>query len=273
MAKYIKTENGYKTVSEIDNVVTIDMIGNVEDDINDVKATKIDMVNPVGTGSFSMNRKAETTVGIRSSTFGTDCIASGIHSHAEGYSTTASDSASHAEGTSTTASGISSHTEGSYNTASGHNSHAEGNNTTASGDSSHAEGSCTTASGSSSHAEGHYTCAQSKNQHAQGEYNILDTEGTVDTRGKYAHIVGNGTEAARSNAHTLDWNGNAWFQGDVYVGSTSGTDKDAGSVKLASETYVATAVDTAIAGITAITTAEIDEICGASIYAASEVTF
>ena len=63
------------------------------------------------------------------------------------------------------------------------------------------------------------------NQHVQGKYNIEDTIS--------AHIVGNGTEYnARSNAHTLDWSGNAWFAGDVYTGSTSGKNKDDGSVKL-----------------------------------------
>ena len=54
----------------------------------------------------------------------------------------------------------------------------------------------------------------------------------------YAHIVGNGTPSTPSNAHTLDWSGNAWFQGDVYTGSTSGTNKDEGSKKLATEEYV-----------------------------------
>ena len=58
-------------------------------------------------------------------------------------------------------------------------------------------------------------------------------------RGTYVHIVGNGTsDTARSNAHTLDWEGNAWYQGDVYIGSTSGTNKDEGSKKLATEEYV-----------------------------------
>jgi hypothetical protein len=64
--------------------------------------------------------------------------------------------------------------------------------------------------------------------HVQGKYNIPDSSS--------AHIVGNGSEAGRSNAHTLDWDGNAWFSGDVYVGSTSGTNKDNGSVKLVKET-------------------------------------
>lgn len=58
-------------------------------------------------------------------------------------------------------------------------------------------------------------------------------------RGDYVHIVGNGTsDAVRSNAHTLDWEGNAWYSGDVYIGSTSGTNKDEGSKKLATEEYV-----------------------------------
>lgn len=35
------------------------------------------------------------------------------------------------------------------------------------------------------------------------------------TAGDYAHIVGNGVNGARSNAYTLDWDGNAWFAGDV----------------------------------------------------------
>lgn len=58
-------------------------------------------------------------------------------------------------------------------------------------------------------------------------------------KGKYAHIVGNGTSnTKRSNAHTIDWEGNAWYQGDVYVGSTSGKTRDEGSKKLATEDYV-----------------------------------
>lgn len=113
----------------------------------------------------------------------------------------------------------------------GQNAFAEGGNTKASGDGSHAEGYSTTASGEYSHAEGWSTIAQGANQHVQGTYNIADTTS--------AHIVGNGhVEFARSNAHTLDWNGNAWFAGDVYTGSTSGTNKDAGSKVLATKEYV-----------------------------------
>ena len=64
-----------------------------------------------------------------------------------------------------------------------------------------------------------------------GKYNIIDTTSAL--------IIGNGTsKEVRSNAHTLDWSGNAWFAGDVYVGSTSGTNKDTGSKKLATESFV-----------------------------------
>lgn len=128
---------------------------------------------------------------------------------------------------------------GSYTTASGENSHAEGYGTKALGERSHAEGSNTEASGNYSHAEGYYTIASGEKQHVQGKNNIADTTS--------AHIVGNGAaEDSKSNAHTLDWSGNAWFAGDVYTGSTSGTNKDDGSKKLATEEFVATQIENSI---------------------------
>ena len=115
--------------------------------------------------------------------------------------------------------------------ASGFASHAEGDVTTASGWSSHAEGQNTIASGDYSHAEGYYTIASGSNSHVQGKYNIKDTES------KYAHIVGNGTSNnTRANAHTVDWKGNAWYKGNVYIGGT-GQD-DANAKKLATEEFV-----------------------------------
>lgn len=92
------------------------------------------------------------------------------------------------------------------------------------GEHAQAFGNNTKASGYASHAEGGGTTAQGNNQHVQGKYNISDTTS--------AHIVGNGAFQNNSNAHTLDWQGNAWFAGDVYTGSTSGKNKDDGSVKL-----------------------------------------
>lgn len=175
---------------------------------------------PVFTGSISLGRKEGSTIGENSCAIGYDVEASGIASHAESEFTTASGNSSHAEGSNTTASGDYSHAEGYKTVASGSISHAEGNTATASGNYSHAEGNATTASGYNSHAEGHGTIAHGENQHAEGKYNIEDTDD------KYAHIVGNGNSNNKSNAHTLDWEGNAWFAGKLSQEGTPTEDKD-----------------------------------------------
>lgn len=152
---------------------------------------------------------------------GSQTIASNMAAHAEGTGTEANGDYSHAEGRVTRANGEASHAEGAWTTASGHSSHAEGRSTTASSNSSHTEGSFTRASSNDSHAEGYFTIANSQSQHVQGEYNIPDPDANPNdpsARGRYAHIVGNGRTNKLSNAHTLDWSGNAWFQGSVYVG-------------------------------------------------------
>ena len=182
--------------------------------------------NPTGTGSFSMNRKADTTVGNYSTTLGYNTTASGQYSHAEGQNTVASGTASHSEGWSATASGQYSHAEGAGAKAVGAFSHAEGEGSEAEGRSSHAEGWQSEAIGDYSHAEGNHTIASGENQHVQGKYNIEDENNT------YAHIVGNGNidenyEITCSNAHTLDWDGNAWFAGDV-----TATDSEGNSISL-----------------------------------------
>lgn len=156
---------------------------------------KMDKSNPAGSGSFSLNRKSNTTIGDYSVAEGFNCEASGEASHAEGSGTEAIGEYSHAEGYSTLASGDASHAEGDYAQARGEFSHAEGERTLA--------------GGKASHAEGRYTIASTDYQHVQGYYNIDDANGT------YAHIVGNGTISTRSNAYTLDWNGNGWFAGNA----------------------------------------------------------
>lgn len=107
----------------------------------------------------------------------------------------------------------------------------------------HAEGETTKALGQASHTSGQGTIASGLGQYVFGTYNIVDNSASeVDwapERGKrkYVHIVGNGiNNSRRSNAHTLDWSGNAWFKGDVKVGGT-GQD-DANASKLATENYV-----------------------------------
>ena len=124
--------------------------------------------------------------------------------------------AAFAEGSATKAGGNFSHAEGYKSNASGAYSHAEGRETTASGSVSHAEGTSTVASGIRSHSSGYGTIANGENQTAIGKYNVQDNSN------EFAFIIGNGTSAARSNAFTVDWNGNA----------------KAGGKKLATETYV-----------------------------------
>lgn len=215
-------------------------------------------------GEYSHAEGMETEVtGIASHTEGWRTKASGIASHAEGQYAEASGDYSHAEGNSTRAQGKGSHAEGTASTAIGDYSHAEGWNSFANakyshaegyytytdGENSHSEGYRTGTRGKNSHAEGSGTKALSSDQHVQGRYNI------VDENEEYAHIVGNGQpdyndnfpelNPIRSNIHTLDWEGNAWYSGDVYVGSTSGTNKDEGSKKLATEEFVNTALKSA----------------------------
>ena len=178
--------------------------------------------NTAARGVYSHAEGDSTNANGRSShAEGQDTTASGNYSHAEGISTTAGEG-SHAEGHSTTASGEMSHAEGFLTVSRGKWSHSEGNRAFSSGDISHAEGYETTSSGYCSHVEGDKTIAGSYCQHAQGKYNIADNDN------KYLHIVGNGSsDENRSNAHTLDWDGNAWFAGDVYVGGTSQDDENA----------------------------------------------
>ena len=174
---------------------------------NVIKSKNSNLINGSAVGSIKgINAKSDNstyTIGEYASAFGTDTAALGDNSHAEGRSTSAD----------------------------GHNAHAEGANSSARGESSHAEGNSTMTKGISSHAEGIYTVASTHYQHVQGRYNIEDTSN------KYAHIVGNGSNGtARSNAHTVAWDGTGWFQGNVKVGGTSQDDTNAKN--LATEDYV-----------------------------------
>lgn len=129
---------------------------------------------------------------------------------------------SHAEGTQCEALGDSSHAEGIQTKASGLWSHVEGSQTRANGPGSHAEGTGSWATGPSSHAEGYGTEAAGKYQHVQGKHNV------IDEANKFADIVGNGADTLnKSNAYALDWDGNLYLKGGVYVNcnadSTGGT--------------------------------------------------
>lgn len=132
---------------------------------------------------------------------------------------------------------------GSCSVALGDNTFAEGARSFAMGAHSQAFGDYSVAMGNQARtntdngcAIGEYVMTQAKNQTALGCYNVVDSNNLF--------IIGNGTnESSRSNAHTLSKNGVAWFEGDIYTGSTSGTNKDEGSVRLAKITELNTKVD------------------------------
>ena len=172
---------------------------------------KMDKVNPTGSGALSVNRKENTTVGDYSTALGLNNEASGYGSFAVGIGNEASGDGAVAEGMASEASGRQAHGEGFYTQASGDYSHAEGAYTVASGFNSHAEGSDAVASGDQSHAEGEGTEAAGENQHVGGKYNVIDQSNA------YAEIIGNGTdENNRSDARTLDWQGNETIAGDLF---------------------------------------------------------
>lgn len=180
-------------------------------------------------------------------------ITGGYGGHAEGYKTevnNGSDEGGHAEGYQTSVEGgYGAHAEGRnthvYSASGGHaegystmvygsggdsfGAHAEGyetevgkyeNGAYRGADAAHAEGYKTKAQGYYSHASGHGTIANSLSQFVFGEYNIEDpTIYGVVSRGTYVEIVGNGSSISRSNARTLDWNGNEWLAGKLTVGT------------------------------------------------------
>lgn len=204
----------YRTQSAIYH---IDFGRNYVSDIGGYSVAAGSGVTASGHGSHAEGART-TASGDYSHAENYNTTASGVGGHAEGMQTTASGDYSHAEGMQTTASGKYSHAEGRDTIASHNDSHAEGSYTIASGDCSHAEGIGSAASGSFSHAEGTRTIANGFSQHAFGKYNIEDNANT------YVEIVGNGTSAsARSNARTLDWNGNEWIAGALSVGDPATT--------------------------------------------------
>lgn len=180
-----------------------------------------DYENNIATGQWSIAEGSTTIAkGRASHAEGAFTQALSDGTHTEGYQTKATGYWSHAEGEMTLVSSYASHAEGSYTTmpdgskrygtASGYASHVEGGGSHASGSASHAEGIATTAAGSCAHSEGRYTIASGNCQHVEGLANIEDTSNA------FIHIAGNGTSPTdRSNAYTLDWNGNAWFAGNI----------------------------------------------------------
>lgn len=216
--------------------------------------------NPVFTGSISLGRKADTTVGFNSVAEGSEVTASGTQSHAEGSDTAATNSHTHAEGYLTTASGTQSHAEGANTVASGAHAHAEGLQTEASGAHSHAEGCGGTytskgetlqykAAGTADHIEGYHTRTENATpgNHAEGNTTAATggaahSEGYNTTAsGQYSHAEGSYSTASGSSSHAEGGGTTAsgwWSHAEGGDAVASGTTSHAeGQTTLASGSY------------------------------------
>lgn len=197
----VDSELSSDSTNPVQNVVVNTALEAAKSELLEEIANKSDASNPVLEGSMGLNHTGE--LGFTSVSLGFANEASGMYCFSEGMGNKSTGDASHSEGTGNVASGMASHAEGYGVLALETGSHAEGANTKAIGYGSHAEGSGTIASG--------------EGQHVEGKYNIADTTSI--------HIVGNGTsDTKRSNAHTLDLDGNAWYAGTIKVGGTSYND-------------------------------------------------
>ena len=198
-------------------------------------ATHAEGTNTIASNDYAHAEGAGTrATGYAAHAEGGGTTVTGEYAHAEGSGSTASNNAAHAEGSGTQATANSAHAEGGGAQARAYAAHAEGGGTIASGECAHAEGGGTTASGAWSHAEGGSTCAigpgshaegtgtYAKNayQHVGGKFNVHDpSTANSEQIGTYAEIIGNGTsDTQRSNARTLDWQGNEALAGSLTLG-------------------------------------------------------
>lgn len=202
-----------------------------------------------GAGENSTVQGYETTAtGRNAHAEGNNTVASGSDSHAEGYVSNASGHYTHAEGSYTVANRQGMHVEGKYNLYDSAQYVDEvtiytesywGNKYAASEYTFDADTGYYTLVNAELKSEaviGLYYASASA--YKNGTITLLEkpislisgtnykTEkhvrvlGTI-AQGKYVHVVGNGNSSTRSNAHTLDWDGNGWFAGDVFVGGAS----------------------------------------------------
>lgn len=184
-----------------------DNIKYIKDDIDDINTalnSKMDKVNPTGSGSLSVGRKNNTTVGGNSIAFGLSTTASGQASYAEGDSTASTSLASHAEGHNTLASAAAAHAEGWNSKATASVAHVEGNSSEANGANSHAEGNSSKANGANSHAE-NGSINDGDYAHTEGISkieNFKDSPSEPTFISYYAHAEGEGEIYGSIAAHT-----------------------------------------------------------------------
>lgn len=140
-----------------------------------------------------------------------------------GYAAVALGSETEASGDTAFAAGRGAKATGDCGVALGQHSKAIGNHSFATGVYAESNGTGSFAAGDHAEANGNNSVAVGLRCRADGESQfVFGKNNAWDKDGRYAHIVGNGKDSNnRSNAHTLDWDGNTWFAGDVYVGGAN----------------------------------------------------
>lgn len=208
-------------------------------------ATKMDATNPVGTGSFSMNRKTGSVVGNYSCALGRELIV--MHSSQSAFGQfnkvdNTNVSVEFVDGESKALKAVATGSVPyvmsldliSYDINTG--TYMLTDPATATFASLPAEAYFIGASKTT--GDHLWKCTSNTLYGATGNRNInyvvVNANLIVNGIGTFLHSIGNGTsDTARSNAHTLDWDGNAWYAGTVYVGGTS--QDDASEVALKSD--------------------------------------
>ena len=190
-----------------------------------------------------------TASGFSSTAIGDQTISSGRTSTAMGFKTQASGDYSTSMGRNVIASGDYSFAVGIDSIASGYSSISIGGNAIASGWGSIAMGRNVISSGDYSFATGLRTIVSNMCNVVIGKYNraTRSGSGTDDNPyiytdpGDYALIIGNGTgdeTENRSNALTVDWDGNLWIAGTLKgkIGAQYGTSSTTASTQVKSVT-------------------------------------
>ncbi|MDE6732056.1 MAG: hypothetical protein K2J77_04185 [Oscillospiraceae bacterium] len=183
---------------------------------------KRDANDPVITGTISMDRKANTTIGEGSVAIGYQCTASGKSAIAIGYLCKATGKRAFAEGAGSEASGYGDHAEGNHSIAAGGSdggAHAEGGYTEALAMCAHAEGSSSRATGDCAHAQGCATIANGFASFAGGKFNKEMTPGSKNSNIGDVIVIGNGDlSSGRSNAFRITYTGEVYGVGAFNTG-------------------------------------------------------
>lgn len=217
--------------------------------ISESNKNKMNTKNPTGIGSFSLNRKENTLIGDYSYSAGRNTTASGLNSSSKGIETVANRKNMEVSGRynsyedilyvidKSLSSGISTLVVSSYYYADSYEFDENTGlfsliNPQKVSNYNDAVGKWTLFSNDIERKATKIRQIIYADYYNSSTWRVYCTELTSNpigkVEGKYVKVVGNGTSnKARSNAHTLDWEGNAWYAGDVYVGGESQDDPNA----------------------------------------------